>query len=83
VAARAVLIFNPTQAEQVRQIWRFFRTFKEQVLWVRRFRDLEELRVALIEFRDRHNNKWILQRLGYRTPAQARRDFQLELEVAA
>jgi transposase InsO family protein len=32
-------------------IERFFRTLKEQVLWVRRFRDLEELRAALIEFR--------------------------------
>jgi transposase InsO family protein len=64
-------------------IERFFRTLKEQVLWVRRFRDLEELRTALIEFRDRYNHHWILERLNYRTPAQARRDFQLELEVAA
>jgi transposase InsO family protein len=64
-------------------IERFFRTLKEQVLWVRRFRDLEELRTALIEFKDRYNNNWILERLGYRTPAQARRDFQLELETAA
>ena len=64
-------------------IERFFRTLKEQVLWVRRFRDLEELRTALAEFRDRYNQHWIVERLGYRTPAQARRDFLLELEVAA
>lgn len=64
-------------------IERFFRTLKEQVLWVRRFRDLEELRTALIDFRDRYNHHWILERLHYRTPAQARRDFQLELETAA
>lgn len=64
-------------------IERFFRTLKEQVLWVRRFRDLEQLRAVLIEFRDRYNNNWILERLGYRTPAQARRDFQLALEIAA
>jgi len=64
-------------------IERFFRTLKEQVLWLRRFRDLEELRAALIEFRDRYNHHWILQRLNYRTPTQARRDFQLEMEVAA
>jgi transposase InsO family protein len=64
-------------------IERFFRTLKEQLLWVRRFRDLEELRTALTEFRDRYNNHWILERLSYRTPAQARRDLQLELEVAA
>ena len=64
-------------------IERFFRTLKEQLLWVRRFRDLAELQSALIEFRDRYNNQWILGRLDYRTPAQARRDFHLEFEVAA
>jgi hypothetical protein len=31
----------------------------------------------------RYNQHWILERLNYRTPAQARRDFQLALEVAA
>ena len=64
-------------------IERFFRTLKEQLLWIRRFRDLEALRTALIEFRDRYNRQWILERLDYRTPVQARRDFHLELEVAA
>ena len=62
---------------------RFFRTLKEQLLWVRRFRDLDELRAALTDFRDRYNHHWILERLNYRTPVQARRDFQLELEAAA
>ena len=64
-------------------IERFFRTLKEQLLWVRRFRDLEELRAALSEFRDRYNQHWIVHRLGYRTPSQARRDFLVELPVAA
>ena len=64
-------------------IERFFRTLKEQVLWLRRFHDLEELQIALIEFRDRYNHHWILERMNYRTPAQARRDFQLELGAAA
>ena len=64
-------------------IERFFRTLKEQLLWIRRFRDLAELRAVLIEFSDRYNHQWILQRLKYRTPAQARRDFHVELEVAA
>ena len=64
-------------------IERFFRTLKEQLLWVRRFRDLAELQAALMEFRDRYNNQWILGRLDYRTPAQSRRDFHLEFEVAA
>jgi putative transposase len=64
-------------------IERFFRTLKEQLLWIRRFRDLAELRAALIDFRHRYNHQWILGRLNYRTPVQARRDFHLELEVAA
>lgn len=65
-------------------IERFFRTLKEQLLWVRRFRNIEELRLALREFRDRYNNYWIVQRLGYRTPLQARLAFQpLETQIAA
>lgn len=64
-------------------IERFFRTLKEQLLWVRRFHDLEELRAVLIEFRHRYNDHWILERLNYRTPSQARRDFQLEVGAAA
>jgi putative transposase len=64
-------------------IERFFRTLKEQLLWLHRFADLEELRAALSEFRHRYNCHWIVQRLGYRTPVQARRDFNLELQVAA
>jgi putative transposase len=55
----------------------FFRTLKEQLLWVRRFRDLNELSVALIEFRERYNQQWIIGRLGYRTSARARSDFEL------
>jgi transposase InsO family protein len=65
-------------------IERFFRTLKEQLLWVRRFRNIEELRLALCEFRDRYNHHWILQRLGYLTPAQARQAFHpLAIQIAA
>ena len=64
-------------------IERFFRTLKEQLLWIRRFRDIDELRAALVEFRHRYNENWILERLKYRTPTQARRDFQLDLQMAA
>lgn len=64
-------------------IERFFRTLKEQLLWVRRFRDLDELREALREFQRRYNTNWILQRHQYRTPSQARSAFTLELSRAA
>jgi transposase InsO family protein len=62
---------------------RFFRTLKEKLLWIHLFRNLVELCAALMEFRDRYNQQWILERLNYRTRVQARRDFQLETEVAA
>lgn len=64
-------------------IERFFRTLKEQLLRIRHFRDLAELRAALSEFRNRYNQQWILQRLNYRTPLQARHHFTLELHPAA
>lgn len=64
-------------------IERFFRTLKEQLLWVKSFRNLEELRAALIEFRNRYNHHWILHRLKYRTPAQARHDSLIDSKVAA
>lgn len=64
-------------------IERFFRTLKEQLLWLRRFRDLAELRAAVLEFRERYNQNWIIERLNYRTPVQARRDFSVELKAIA
>jgi putative transposase len=53
---------------------RFIRTVKENLLWLRRFETVEELRLALIEFKDRYNRTWIVERHGYRTPAQVRQD---------
>ena len=64
-------------------IERLFRTLKKQLPWIRRFRDLDEPRAALIEFQNRYNQHWILERLSCRTPAQTRRDFHIALQVAA
>ena len=63
-------------------IERFFRTLKEQLLWVRHFRSIEELRQALVEFRDRYNREWLIERLGFQSPQQARQRL-LALEQAA
>ncbi len=51
---------------------RFIRMLKEQLLWVQSFDTVEELRQALLEFKERFNNHWLLQRHGYATPAQGR-----------
>ena len=45
---------------------------KEQVLWIRRFTTVEELRLALHAFMQLYNEKWILERHKYMTPAQVR-----------
>jgi transposase InsO family protein len=63
-------------------IERFFRTLKEQLLWVRHFQDLEELQLALRDFRDRYNREWLIERLRFQSPRQARERF-LALQHAA
>lgn len=61
---------------------RFIRTLKEQLLWVRAFRTVEELRLALHEWVKTYNEQWLIERHGHRSPAQVRRDL-LALEAAA
>jgi hypothetical protein len=50
-------------------IERFFRTLKEQLLWVRHFETTEELTEALLEFRQRYNSQWLIERLQFQSPA--------------
>ncbi len=63
------------QAEGNGCVERFIRTLKEQWLWLRTFRTVEELRQALAEFREQYNQHWIVERLGYLTPQQARQQL--------
>ncbi len=58
----------------VRMEDRFIRTLKENLLWVRTFDTIEELRAALVEFAMHYNKTWLVARHGYRTPAQVRAD---------
>jgi len=62
---------------------RFIRTLKENLLWVRHFKTIEDLRLALLEFRETYNEKWIMQRHSYKTPAQFRRDIMDKSAIAA
>ena len=61
---------------------RFIRTLKENVLWVRSFDTIEELRLALLEFKRTYNEQWMLEKYNYRSPAQVRRDL-VGLDAAA
>ena len=51
---------------------RFIRTLKENLLWVRTFDTVEQLRQALIKFRAAYNATWLLERHGFRPPAAIR-----------
>jgi transposase InsO family protein len=51
---------------------RFIRTLKENLLWVRTFDTVEQLRHALIEFREVYNTTWLIERHGFRPPAAVR-----------
>ena len=59
---------------------RFIRTLKENLLWLRSFGTVEELRVALLEFRETYNATWLIERHGFRPPSAVRQD---QLSTAA
>jgi transposase InsO family protein len=59
---------------------RFIRTLKENLLWVRSFDTVEELRAALLDFRERYNSTWLIERHGFRPPDAVRRE---QLQPAA
>ena len=54
---------------------RFIRTLKENLLWVRTFKTIEELRAELVAFaRSAYNETWLVARQGYNTPARVREE---------
>ena len=53
-------------------IERFMRTLKEQCLYLHRFATLDEARTIIATFIEQYNHEWLIERLGQRTPAQAR-----------
>jgi putative transposase len=59
---------------------RFIRLAKEQCLWVEEFTDVEDARRKIAAFIERFRHEWILERHGYRTPAQV---LEQALEPAA
>jgi putative transposase len=62
---------------------RFIRTLKENLLWVRRFATIDDLRLALHAFKDSYNQTWIVERHGYQTPAAVRAAQLAPLPAAA
>jgi transposase InsO family protein len=62
---------------------RAIRTLKEQLLWVKTFDTVEELRRALLEWAELYNERWMIQRHGYISPAQRRREHYAATEKQA
>ena len=56
---------------------RFIRTLKENLLWVQTFDTIQQLRRALLTFRETYNATWLIERHGFIAP-QAFRQKQLQ-----
>jgi putative transposase len=56
---------------------------KENLLRLQRFETVEELRQAVLAFKERYNHTWIVERHGYRTPAQVRAEQLSPAALAA
>ncbi len=56
----------------------FIRQLKEQVLWCERFATVAEAREAVRAFCLKFRSEWIVEPLGYRTPAEAYAAFIAE-----
>ncbi|MEX3583609.1 MAG: integrase core domain-containing protein [Burkholderia sp.] len=58
---------------------RFNRTMKEQAIHGRLFNNVEEVRAAAVPFKNRYNHEWRLEKLGFKTPLEARQAALLPL----
>jgi putative transposase len=56
---------------------RFFKTLKEQLLWIQSFDSTAVLREAVESFVKTYNSCWMVAKHGYRTPSQVRARFIL------
>lgn len=61
---------------------RFIRTLREQVVYGRIYRNVEELRQAVGEFVERYNTQWLIEKNGFRSPHQLRQE-RCNLSMAA
>ena len=57
---------------------RFNRTLKEQAIWGRVFLNLEDVREAVGNFVATHNEHWMVEKLGFLSPMQARREWGIQ-----
>ena len=61
---------------------RFIKTLKEQLLHIFYFETIEDLRCALLDFKEEYNRSWLCQKHRYKTPKQARETYIQHQKVA-
>jgi len=62
-------------------IERFFRTLKEEEVWLHDYRSFAEASEAIARFIARQDQGWLIRRLGYQSPAQAGQSFLASQEA--
>lgn len=62
---------------------RFIRTLKENLLWMKRFEDIEELCHALHELKRQYNEAWLIGRHNYKTPKTVKEECLASIKQAA
>lgn len=58
---------------------RFNRTIKEQAIFGRVFKNVREVQVAVGDFVTNYNNHWLLEKLDFKSPIQARKGLLIGL----
>jgi len=63
---------------------RMMKTLKENLLWLKKYKNVDELNTALRDFKAAYNANWMCARHGYRSPSWARQfDLQRQHEYSS
>jgi len=57
---------------------RYNRTLKEQAIYGRIFRNVEEVGAVVRAFVKRYNEQWLIEKMGFRSPDQVQREFNVD-----
>ena len=64
-------------------IERFFRTLKEECLWVHDFQDAQQARLVVGQWIETYNREWLIERHAYRAPGTVREECEAAKKAAA
>ncbi len=62
---------------------RWIKTLKQQCLWARTYRNVDDLRQAVADFVELYNTQWLIERLGHRTPRETYQAWLADKAAAA